>query len=214
MDLADVNVDSKLDAVAGGNVWLGNGSGGFGPAIHPSTAGDDNRIVDVNHDPFPDRAGIDSDADVVAVQLGDGTGQFGAVTQYSTGLAPIDLAVADVNGDLFTDLVTANLTGSVTVLLGSEAGTYSTQNFPTSRGPRSLAIGDVNGDTLPDIVVGGFVIQGIGWHTAVLLGDGIGSFGSSTIVSDQLPVHSLQLADLNADGALDVVASADIFYGG
>ena len=47
--------------------------------------------------------------DNVGVLLGNGNGTFGNATDFATDFGPAGVAVGDVNGDGFADIVTANL---------------------------------------------------------------------------------------------------------
>ena len=61
---------------------------------------------------------MNRDANTVSVLLGTGTGSFGAKTDFPTGLAPVAVAVADLNGDGRPDLVVVNRdANTVSVLL-------------------------------------------------------------------------------------------------
>ncbi len=76
-----------------------------------------------NCDLFPDVAVVNGAlANTVSVLLGRGDGTFFHPQSYSVapGLAPMALAVGDLNGDLHCDIVTANsLSNDVTVLRGT-----------------------------------------------------------------------------------------------
>ena len=65
---------------------------------------------------------------------------------YTTGAGADSIAVADVNGDGFLDLVTANSTaGTVSVLLGTGTGTFGTNtDFTAGAGAQSIVIGNFN----------------------------------------------------------------------
>lgn len=90
---------------------------------------------------------------------------FNGPFAFSTGAAPQQVAVLDINGDGFLDVVTANQDGSVTVLLGSTVAmsaipnppppTFSqTFSFPLSNGSAvSLVVADFNKDSQMDIAV-------------------------------------------------------------
>jgi hypothetical protein len=62
--------------------------------------------------------------------------------------------VADVDGDGFPDLVTANAdSDSVSVLLGQGDGTFQPeQRFAVGRDPWAVVVADLNGDGVPDLV--------------------------------------------------------------
>src|SRR5262245_26182770 len=46
--------------------------------------------------------------------------------QFATASGPVRTAVGDLNGDAKADVVTANAAGSVSVLLGTGAGSFQT----------------------------------------------------------------------------------------
>jgi len=127
------------------------------------------RIADVNGDGLPDIvvANVGPGADGtgsagVSVLLQDAAhpGSFLPPVTYATQAQPVDVAVADLNGDGKPDLVVANLgptpTGSVSVLLQDPArpGVFlAATSYPGFGQPLSVAIADLNGDGHPDIAV-------------------------------------------------------------
>jgi hypothetical protein len=110
-----------------------------------------------------DLVAADYTAGCVSVLLNNGTGTFAAPVTYAAGTHPISVAVADVNGDGFNDVVVANLgndtdPGNVSVLLNSGAGAgagtlLAAQNFAADNQPIAVAVADVNGDGLNDLLV-------------------------------------------------------------
>lgn len=139
---------------------------------------------------------------------------FAASVNYplASGATPLGVAVADVNGDGRPDVVTGNQgTDNVGVLLGqaSPAGTlgsplyYSTGTGSLLR-PTGVAVGDLNADGRPDIVA---VNQNAG-TVAVLLNSATapGTFlAAVTYATGGSTPNLLRLADLDADGRLDIV---------
>lgn len=79
--------------------------------------------------------------------------------KFSVGSGPQSVAVADLNGDGFFDIVTANkFTNDVSVLLGNGDGTFQAQQrFAAGSFPTSVAVADLNGDGIPDIVTANWV---------------------------------------------------------
>jgi len=216
--MGDLNGDSFLDlalANLGSNtvsVLLGDGTGDFGAKTDFATGLAPNMAAldDVNGDTFLDLvvANSDSSSVTVSVLLGDGTGSFGAKTDFGAGGSPFWVALGDVNGDTFLDLAVANISlDTVSVLLGDGAGGFGTKtSFATGVSPTSVALGDLNGDSFLDLAVTSFA----GSSVSVLLGDGTGSFGAKNdFGAGPLPTSAV-MSDLNGDTFLDLaVANGD-----
>src|SRR6202034_3238440 len=155
----------------------------------------------------------------VSVLLGNGDGTFQSATSYSlTSTDGESIVLGDVNGDGKLDIVVviqcADNTcsgGAVDVLLGNGDGTFQPAVAYSSAGVYAIggAIGDVNGDGKADIVL----INDCNDNTcangtaAVLLGNGDGTFQPAVLYSTGgQSANSMQLADINGDGKLDIVA--------
>jgi hypothetical protein len=98
----------------------------------------------------------------VSVLLGDGSGGFGAATNFDAGFGspfsgsgPFSVAVGDLDGDRNRDLAVANgFFDSVSVLLGDGSGGFGVAtNFATGNAPFSVAVGDLNGDGKLDLAI-------------------------------------------------------------
>src|SRR6187455_1510777 len=118
----------------------------------------------------PDLAVANFGSSNVSVLLGNGSGGFGAKTDFNTGANPRSVAVGDVSGDGKIDLVTANAGGDVSILRGNGSGGFaapdsiplpdqyeSTWGFAgyVAQSPNSVAVGDFNGDGKLDLAVTG-----------------------------------------------------------
>jgi gliding motility-associated-like protein len=218
---ADLNGDGQLDLLTANfysstvGVLLGTGTGRFGgTALYSTGAGSfplSLAVADVNGDGHPDVLTANTLTNTVGVLLGTGTGTFANPMAYSTGATsnPNCLTVADVNGDGYPDVLTAN-TGSNTVgvLLGTSAGGFgavATYATGPAYQPVSLAVADVNGDGHPDVLTANSMADAVG----VLLGTGHGSFGAATPYALGLNSRpfAVAVADVNGDGQLDLLTA-------
>ncbi len=184
-------------------------------------------ISDLNADGRPDFVTANTAANSISVLLGNADGTFGPKTDFGTGLHPNSVAIADLNADGRPDLVTANAdsnANSVSVLLGNGNGTFGHKtDFGTGSTPGSVAIADLNADGRPDLVTANIGFDGADNTVSVLLGNGDGTFGAKSeydagtglVCTIQYirgvpylvcPGYflSVAIADLNADGRLDL----------
>ena len=223
--VADINRDNKLDLLTCNNadndisLALGDGRGNFsrapqtfpvGPSPYPFAVGD------VNNDGWPDIVATASATGpsrreqlplsrALTLLLSDGKG----------GLTPHQLplrtgeswfaAIADVNGDGKPDIVaTHHELNAITVLLGDGHGGFTEANgspFDFGVSLFNLIITDVNRDGRMDIVATS------GNSLRVLLGDGRGAFKPEAPIPVGPGAWRVAAADLNGDGAIDVVTS-------
>src|ERR1039458_9620033 len=149
---------------------------------------------------------------VLSVLLGNGDGTFQAPVTYPTNNDSESVVLADVNGDGKIDIVLASSdTGSVNVMLGNGDGTFQSAVSYDTGGVYSLglAVGDTNGDGKPDIMVANECSSSQNCSNgivSVLLGNGDGTFQTAvTYNSGGINARSLQAADMNGDGKLDIV---------
>ncbi len=139
----------------------------------------------------------------VSVLHNNGDGTFAAQRTYPVGVRPRELALGNLNGDGFVDIVTANYdSGNVTVLLGNGDGSFVDQAaYVAGDGP--LAFEDLNGDRFLDIVTANWGRDNV----SVLLGNGDGTFADQTTFAVGDGPRSPLLEDLNGDGFLDIVTA-------
>ncbi|MGZ4707938.1 MAG: FG-GAP-like repeat-containing protein, partial [Acidimicrobiales bacterium] len=124
--------------------------------------------------------------------------------------APIDVDLADVNGDGALDAITAMPgiagPGSVRISFGAGDGSFPTSTdliIPLIGGGHTLAAGDVDGDGHVDLVASNGATSTI----SVLLGHGDGTFAAAVVRPAGNGQGDIQLVDLDGDGHLDVVES-------
>jgi len=135
------------------------------------------------------------------------TPSFAAVLTPNVGNSLNSLALADLNGDGKSDLVTtSNFEDKVSVLIGDGAGNFSLLNsFTTGARPSAVAIGDFNGDGKADLAV----TRDFSTTVSVLLGNGTGVFSTPTNFTVGTNPKVLVLADFNNDGRLDLATGDD-----
>ncbi len=168
--VGDFNGDGRLDVAVANqssgdvSLLLGDGQGRLRPATGSAFATGGFRPVslaagDFNGDGRLDVAVANQSSGDVSLLLGDGHGGLRPApgSPFATGgFHPVSLRAADLNGDGRLDVVAANLSGEVSVLLGDGHGTLTpATGSPFEDGgfhPISVALGDFNGDGKPDVV--------------------------------------------------------------
>jgi len=173
--------------------------------------------ADVNGDGHPDIAFVDGLGDVT-VRLGQGDGSFRKVDDETIPPPRMEtddigmLVSPDLNGDGRVDLVAALPNGhAVGVRLGNGDGSFSPEvRYSVGSSPAHLLAADLSGDGAPDLVV---VRQDPTDATSsrgelvVLVNQGKGTFApfAPLNVGSKISVHSAAAADLDGDGAVDLV---------
>lgn len=228
----DFNGDGRLDIVVTHNdpnislsLLAGNGDGTFtAPVSFPNTSGFDSPDVvaaDVNNDGRLDLVIAHNAAcftapcviaETISVMLGNGNGTFQPSREIVVGRGTGPIAVGDFNRDGFKDLAIAGGNAQVFRLFGVGDGTFIQQPTLTLLADTGFVIGtdidvaDFNRDGIEDLVV---AIATNGSRTAVLIGNGDGTFRTPLILTDpNLNIPQYQaVADYNGDGFLDLALS-------
>lgn len=197
----DFNEDGHVDFAVLGRQYsgaikvqiiLGDGTGGlsYGVTFTPFSASSfpqDTVTGDFNEDGHLDLAF--SGTSILVTYLGTGDGGFTADQSHSLSAAR-QIMVGDLDLDGHTDL----LTGSKT-LLGAGDGSFTEVTAPNAN---VAALGDMNEDGIPDLI----------GATSLLLhyeGNGDGTFTLNSTTPLGASANAIELADIDADGHLDVV---------
>jgi hypothetical protein len=129
------------------------------------------------------------------------------------------LAIDDLNGDGYFDLIGLLWVGRLKLVFGESDGTWSstgvvTLNHPSS--PQEVGTGDFNGDDEVDMVVA--CNSGSSDFSYVYLNNGDGTFVDNADITFSMDANRVSTGDLDGDGYDDILLSdadvAKVFYGG
>ncbi|HEY4358786.1 MAG TPA: FG-GAP-like repeat-containing protein [Acidobacteriaceae bacterium] len=184
--------------------------------------------ADFNGDGLEDLVYANITGDVmIALSKGDGT----FATPVAAGLpaAPCPVyygAAGDVNGDGKMDLVIpyggdvacasgAGGPSGYYVALGRGDGTFSAATFvATGTELYSLQLGDINNDGKLDLIIDDVpFVYGSGFQVSTAIGNGDGTFGAPSTVSQNYLVSNVVVSDINNDGKADLVLSSEEVQG-
>jgi len=199
-----------------------NSSSGYGLSLCSPTSLDISWLTaytfgDFNHDGFEDLMFGRSSGGFGAVDLflndktGSGIVVLSATLPTGAAAAPTAVDALDLNGDGWTDILTANGSdGTYTVMLNDGSGAFtSVKQYAAGSDVTVLAAADVNGDGRPDVVTESATDKTI----SVFLNNGDGTFAAPKTYPVGGPVATISITDLNGDGHPDIYVSSLIEYG-
>ena len=225
--IADLNGDGKSDVIADfgccgsgtapGSILLGNGNGTFrgidwgstGSLLPAATA-----LGDFEKKGALDVAVLSSNS--LLILSNNGSGGLSLIHTYTLQQNDFAIVAADFNGDGDIDLAVVGIdpvsaAWSYSVLLGSGDGSFQSPNIYTQSGgsPESVVMADFNNDHKPDLAVSfGATSSNNSNSVAILLGNGNGSF-APPVYYYNAGFGSLNVADFNGDGKLDLASSGN-----
>jgi hypothetical protein len=132
---------------------------------------------------------------------------------YSFDAGVDTIAVADLNGDGWPDVVAGSVTTpGVAILLNlGDGGFGSPVSYPTGAPVRDIGVGDFNADGLQDLVVAEW--PGSTGFPEILFNEGGGSFVSGGfLAAPQYPGNAV-VADFNGDGLADIAIGSGAYNG-
>ncbi|MFT3823436.1 MAG: FG-GAP-like repeat-containing protein [Chitinophagaceae bacterium] len=170
---------------------------------------------DLDADGKPDLVVISNGSSISSVTIfrnitaTGGAVSFAAPFEITAGAMPVNVTIADINGDGKPDVIVANKDGG-TVSVFKNTGTPGSINllpvgeFAVGASPVGLATGDLNGDNLPDIAV----TNQQGNTVSVLKNTGTGgsiTFAAPAMFSTGNTPGKVALVDIDRDGKQDLV---------
>ena len=226
----DFNSDGRVDLVVSLNdpifslsLLIGNGDGTFSapvnfennaaqedsPAVVATDLDNDGRLDVVLAHAISCFVSPCVAARTITVMLGFGDGTFQTPFDIEVGTGMSRIAVGDFNNDAIKDLGIAGDNSQVYILLGIGNGSFLKQPAITLTADTlfvdgtDIDVADLNRDTIQDLVV---AIPTNGSRTAILMGNGDGTFQPARIITEpRLRVPQFQvIADFNRDGNLDL----------
>lgn len=220
--VGDVDSDGLSDVVLGTfngetRVFLGDGD-----SIQPGAVSDGGvepvamQLVDLDGDGVLDLVtandfGSSPNARAISVSRGTGDGSFTDLVELLPGTNARDCTAHDFNGDGNADVAVLESGGVVRVLAGNGEGSLTEgasvfANFSSN----ALACADIDHDGHPDLVTANpsSLVPGSG-SVSILLGLGDGSFAAPYEYLAGVGPERVRLADLDGDGALEVVVSSN-----
>ncbi|MBU8932954.1 MAG: VCBS repeat-containing protein [candidate division Zixibacteria bacterium] len=146
----------------------------------------------------------------VSILMNNSDGTFASFMNYvagTTGGQPVSIAAADLNGDGYPDLATANNgDNTVSVLSGVGDGSFSIfTEYAVGPGPGVIRAADIDNDADIDLMVGNIYTNSF----SVLLNNRYGTFAPHTTYACYDHPRSIVVADFDGDSYLDIATASE-----
>lgn len=168
-------------------------------------------VADFNEDGIEDVATADLVSRGVALTFGDGQGGFipGGAFPNNVNWSPRTLAVGDLNGDGFEDVVLLHCCApnlDIAVYLGNGDGTLQpSQEYAVGSYSVWVDIGDLNSDGAPDLVVA----NARSMFVSLLVGVGDGTFVSGPNLATPKYPTCVAIGLIDGDSHPDLIVGTD-----
>ncbi len=169
--------------------------------------------ADVDGDGAVDLITANVDSNTVSVLRNLEDGSFAAQVPYQVGDNPSSLVPADLDGDGAVDLITGHAgSDTVSVLMNLGGGTFADQQvvYPEGWSPFTAAnfvtAADVNGDGAIDLITAFLRTDDSPGPIQVSRNLGDGTFAPPVVYLTNRDLRSVAVADVNGDGAMDLIA--------
>ncbi|NMC62218.1 MAG: hypothetical protein GYA55_03535, partial [SAR324 cluster bacterium] len=232
--LSDLNNDGSLDIISGGEnaiyIQIGNGNGTFASPvlIAEMISASGLAVNDINNDGRADIVATGGSG-IARVYLGNGNGTFSTAGTYAAESISHAASLADLNNDGNLDLITVGESGNsgyASIRLGNGDGTFKAKvSYEMLAGTAAVglydvSLADLNGDGVLDLVSAGTNDEGAGeGYVSIRLGNADGTFKKNTpyrvddsyLGGSNSSSKSVELADVNGDGFVDIVTADTLF---
>ncbi len=214
LSLGDVNADGAIDVVLGNaelssQIFLNTNASGFSTATAIAGTGSNSIAVavgDLNGDGALDLLLANNrETSQIALNRNDGSGRFALPTALAGGAQPTrGAALADLDADGKLDIILGNHSQPSQIYLqGANGFTLPTPLVGSGGNTQTVATGDLNGDNLLDLVLANANQPSQVFYS---IPGAPGTFGTPVPLPDSGRASlGVRLADLNADGLLDIV---------
>ena len=213
---AGFQLDGSIQSTLGGSLGTGTFAGNTTYLASPGYGGYSEGIAlgDINNDGKVDMvsAGRDGTSGLIAIQLGNGNGTFGAAISYTAeSNRTYGVTLRDIDEDGILDVASVGIGDDnlayTTVRLGNGDGTFADAvSYQSGTDLRVVRFADLDGDGILDMASGGQ--NGGAAIITIRRGLGNGDFGSATTYTPQAGIITdLRLQDINSDGKVDLLTT-------